>query len=115
MIGTLDLSSKSNWQYLDNYTYHPNDDIKVHDTPAADRLARFQFDEVSQLFKDVHINKGDTVTITNLDSTPVGIDLIDLERHRMPLDSLKTVSALLISAQSPMTARMIIQAFYGCD
>ena len=80
VIGTLDLSSKSNWQYLDNYTYHPNDDIKVHDTPAADRLARFQFDEVSQLFKDAHINKGDTVTITNIDSTPVGIDLIDLER-----------------------------------
>lgn len=80
VIGTLDLSSKSNWQYLDNYTYHPNDDIKVHDTPAADRLARFQFDEVSQLFKDAHINKGDTVTITNLDSTPVGIDLVDLER-----------------------------------
>lgn len=80
VIGTLDLSSKSNWQYLDNYTYHPNNDIKVHDTPAADRLARFQFDEVSQLFKDAHINKGDTVTITNLDSTPVGIDLIDLEK-----------------------------------
>ncbi len=80
VIGTLDLSSKSNWQYLDNYTYHPNDDIKVHDTPAEDRLARFQFDEVSQLFKDAHINKGDTVTITNLDSTPVGIDLIDLEK-----------------------------------
>ncbi len=80
VIGTVDLSSKSNWQYLDNYTYHPNDDIKVHDTPAADRLARFQFDEVSQLFKDAHINKGDTVTITNLDSTPVGIDLIDLEK-----------------------------------
>lgn len=80
VIGTLDLSSKSNWQYLDNYTYHPNDDIKVHDTPAADSLARFQFDEVSQLFKDAHINKGDTVTITNLDSTPVGIDLIDLEK-----------------------------------
>ncbi|OFO68877.1 type 1 secretion protein [Neisseria sp. HMSC065C04] len=80
VIGTLDLSSKSNWQYLDNYTYHPNDDIKVHDTPAADRLARFQFDEVSQLFKDAHINKGDTVTITNLDSTPVGIDLVDLEK-----------------------------------
>lgn len=80
VIGTLDLSSKSNWQYLDNYTYHPNDDIKVHDTPAADRLARFQFDEVSQLFKDAHINKGDTVTITNFDSTPVGIDLVDLEK-----------------------------------
>lgn len=80
VIGTLDLSSKSNWQYLDNYTYHPNDDIKVHDTPAADRLARFQFDEVSQLFKDAHINKGDTVTITNLDSTPVSIDLVDLEK-----------------------------------
>ena len=80
VIGTLDLSSKSNWQYLDNYTYHPNDDIKVHDTPAADRLARFQFDEVSQLFKDAHINKGDTVTITNLDSTPLGIDLVDLEK-----------------------------------
>lgn len=80
VIGTLDLSSKSNWQYLDNYTYHPNDDIKVHDTHAADRLARFQFDEVSQLFKDAHINKGDTVTITNLDSTPVGIDLVDLEK-----------------------------------
>lgn len=80
VIGTLDLSSKSNWQYLDNYTYHPNDDIKVHDTPAADRLARFQFDEVSQLFKDAHINKGDTATITNLDSTPVGIDLVDLEK-----------------------------------
>lgn len=80
VIGTLDLSSKSNWQYLDNYTYHPNDDIKVHDTPAADRLARFQFDEVSQLFKDANINKGDTVTITNLDSTPVGIDLVDLEK-----------------------------------
>lgn len=80
VIGTLDLSSKSNWQYLDNYTYHPNDDIKVHDTPAADRLTHFQFDEVSQLFKDAHINKGDTVTITNLDSTPVGIDLIDLEK-----------------------------------
>ena len=80
VIGTLDLSSKSNWQYLDNYTYHSNDDIKVHDTPAADRLARFQFDEVSQLFKDAHINKGDTVTITNLDSTPVGIDLVDLEK-----------------------------------
>ncbi|WP_296117190.1 calcium-binding protein [uncultured Neisseria sp.] len=80
VIGTLDLSSKSNWQYLDNYKYHPNDDIKVHDTPAADRLARFQFDEVSQLFKDAHINKGDTVTITNLDSTPVGIDLVDLEK-----------------------------------
>lgn len=80
VIGTLDLPSKSNWQYLDNYTYHPNDDIKVHDTPAADRLARFQFDEVSQLFKDANINKGDTVTITNLDSTPVGIDLVDLEK-----------------------------------
>lgn len=80
VIGTLDLSSKSNWQYLDNYTYHSNDDIKVHDTPAPDRLARFQFDEVSQLFKDAHINKGDTVTITNLDSTPVGIDLVDLEK-----------------------------------
>ncbi|WP_448979614.1 calcium-binding protein [Neisseria sp.] len=80
VIGTLDLSSKSNWQYLDNYKYHPDGDIKVHDTPAADRLARFQFDEVSQLFKDAHINKGDTVTITNLDSTPVGIDLIDLEK-----------------------------------
>lgn len=80
VIGTLDLSSKSNWQYLDNYTYHPNDDIKVHDMPAADRLARFQFDEISQLFKDAHINKGDTVTITNLDSTPVGIDLVDLEK-----------------------------------
>ncbi|MGN6738104.1 calcium-binding protein [Neisseria sp. P0022.S007] len=80
VIGTLDLSSKSNWQYLDNYKYHPNGDIKVHDTPAADRLARFQFDEVSQLFKDAHINKGDTVTITNLDSTPVGIDLVDLEK-----------------------------------
>ena len=78
VIGTLDLSSKSNWQYLDNYKYHP--DAKVHDTPAADRLARFQFDEVSQLFKDAHINKGDTVTITNLDSTPVGIDLVDLEK-----------------------------------
>lgn len=80
VIGTLDLSSKSNWQYLDNYKYHPDGDIKVHDTPAADRLARFQFDEVSQLFKDAHINKGDTVTITNLDSTPVGIDLVDLEK-----------------------------------
>ena len=78
VIGTLDLSSKSNWQYLDNYKYHP--DAKVHDTPEADRLARFQFDEVSQLFKDAHINKGDTVTITNLDSTPVGIDLVDLEK-----------------------------------
>ena len=31
-------------------------------------------------FKDAHINKGDTVTITNLDSTPVGIDLVDLEK-----------------------------------
>ena len=80
VIGTLDLSSKSNWQYLDNYTYHPNDDIKVHDTPAADRLARFQFDEVSQLFKDAHIKVGDKVTITNIDSTPVGIDLVDLEK-----------------------------------
>ncbi|WNS84084.1 calcium-binding protein [Neisseria sp. DTU_2021_1001991_1_SI_NGA_ILE_055] len=80
VIGTLDLSSKSNWQYLDNYKYHPDGDIKVHDTPAADRLARFQFDEVSQLFKDAHINKGDTVTITNIDSTPVGIDLVDLEK-----------------------------------
>ena len=80
VIGTLDLSSKSNWQYLDNYKYHPDGDIKVHDTPAPDRLARFQFDEVSQLFKDAHINKGDTVTITNLNSTPVGIDLIDLEK-----------------------------------
>lgn len=80
VIGTLDLSSKSNWQYLDNYKYHPDGDIKVHDTPAADRLARFQFDEVSQLFKDAHINKGDTVTITNLDSTPIGIDLVDLEK-----------------------------------
>ena len=86
VIGTLDLSSKSNWQYLDNYKYHPDGDIKVHDTPAADRLARFQFDEVSQLFKDDHINKGDTVTITNLDSTPVGIDLVDLEKA---LDAIK--------------------------
>jgi putative iron-regulated protein frpC len=80
VIGTLDLSSKSNWQYLDNYTYHPNDDIKVHDTPAADRLARFQFDEVSQLFKEANIKVGDKVTITNIDSTPIGIDLVDLEK-----------------------------------
>lgn len=78
VIGTLDLSSKSNWQYLDNYKYHP--DAKVHDTPTADRFARFQFDEVSQLFKDAHIKAGDKVTITNIDSTPVGIDLIDLEK-----------------------------------
>ncbi|HFC8467522.1 TPA: calcium-binding protein [Neisseria subflava] len=80
VIGTLDLSSKSNWQYLDNYTYHPDGDIKVHDTPAADRLARFQFDEVSQLFKEANIKVGDKVTITNIDSTPVGIDLVDLEK-----------------------------------
>ena len=80
VIGTLDLSSKSNWQYLDNYKYHPDGDIKVHDTPAADRLARFQFDEVSQLFKDANIKVGDKVTITNIDSTPVGIDLVDLEK-----------------------------------
>lgn len=78
VIGTLDLSSKSNWQYLDNYKYHP--DAKVHDTPAADRLARFQFDEVSQLFKEANIKVGDKVTITNIDSTPVGIDLVDLEK-----------------------------------
>mgnify|MGYP000260884521 CR=1 FL=1 len=78
VIGTLDLSSKSNWQYLDNYKYHP--DAKVHDTPAADRLAHFQFDEVSQLFKEAHIKAGDKVTITNIDSTPVGIDLVDLEK-----------------------------------
>lgn len=80
VIGTLDLSSKSNWQYLDNYKYHPDGDIKVHDTPAADRLARFQFDEVSQLFKEANIKVGDKVTITNIDSTPVGIDLVDLEK-----------------------------------
>ena len=80
VIGTLDLSSKSNWQYLDNYKHHPDGDIKVHDTPAADRLARFQFDEVSQLFKEANIKVGDKVTITNLDSTPVGIDLVDLEK-----------------------------------
>lgn len=80
VIGTLDLSSKSNWQYLDNYKHHPDGDIKIHDTPAADRLARFQFDEVSQLFKDAHIKAGDKVTITNIDSTPVGIDLVDLEK-----------------------------------
>ena len=65
---------------MDNYTYNPNDDIKVHDTPAADRLARFQFDEVSQLFKEANIKVGDKVTITNIDSTPVGIDLVDLEK-----------------------------------
>ena len=80
VIGTLDLSSKSNWQYLDNYKYHPDGDVKVHDTPAVDRLARFQFDEVSQLFKDAHIKAGDKVTITNIDSTPIGIDLVDLEK-----------------------------------
>ena len=80
VIGTLDLSSKSNWQYLDNYKYHPDGDVKVHDTPAADRLARFQFDEVSQLFKEANIKVGDKVTITNIDSTPVGIDLVDLEK-----------------------------------
>ena len=80
VLGTLDLSSKSNWQYLDNYKYHPDGDIKVHDTPAADRLARFQFDEVSQLFKEANIKVGDKVTITNIDSTPVGIDLVDLEK-----------------------------------
>lgn len=80
VIGTLDLSSKSNWQYLDNYKYHPDGDIKVHDTPVADRLARFQFDEVSQLFKEANIKVGDKVTITNIDSTPVGIDLVDLEK-----------------------------------
>lgn len=80
VIGTLDLSSKSNWQYLDNYKYHPDGDIKVHDTPAADRLARFQFDEVSQLFKEANIKVGDKVTITNIDSPPVGIDLVDLEK-----------------------------------
>lgn len=80
VIGTVDLSSKSNWQYLDNYKYHPDGDIKVHDTPAADRLARFQFDEVSQLFKEANIKVGDKVTITNIDSTPVGIDLVDLEK-----------------------------------
>ena len=80
VIGTLDLSSKSNWQYLDNYKHYPDGDIKVHDTPAADRLARFQFDEVSQLFKEANIKVGDKVTITNIDSTPVGIDLVDLEK-----------------------------------
>lgn len=80
VIGTLDLSSKSNWQYLDNYKYHPDGDVKVHDTPAADRLARFQFDEVSQLFKEANIKVGDKVTITNINSTPVGIDLVDLEK-----------------------------------
>lgn len=80
VIGTLDLSSKSNWQYLDNYKYHPDGDIKVNDTPAADRLAHFQFDEVSQLFKEANIKVGDKVTITNIDSTPIGIDLVDLEK-----------------------------------
>lgn len=52
-VANLDLSSKHNWQYLENYEHHKGEDIKIHDTPAADRVARFQFDEVGTL-KYIH-------------------------------------------------------------
>ena len=80
-VANLDLSSKHNWQYLENYEHHKGEDIKIHDTPAADRVARFQFDEVGTLLKNAPIQSGDTVTIVNQSgNTPVGIDFVELEK-----------------------------------
>lgn len=80
-VANLDLSSKHNWQYLENYEHHKGEDIKIHDTPAADRVARFQFDEAGTLLKNTSIQSGDTVTIVNQSgNTPVGIDFVELEK-----------------------------------
>lgn len=107
-VANLDLSSKHNWQYLENYEHHKGEDIKIHDTPAADRVARFQFDEVGTLLKNTSIQSGDTVTIVNKSGNTRSVSTSLNWKKPLPRsNSPQTASALPISAQKQTTESMI--------
>lgn len=59
-VQQLDLSSTSNWQYLN--------DKGVHDSAQADTRARFQFDEVHSLLPGLQLQKGDVVSLVKKQS-----------------------------------------------
>lgn len=70
-VASLDLQSKWAWQYVDG--------DNVYDNATSSSKARFRFDEVHTLLKDI-IKAGDTVTIENTSNTKIGIDFIELEQ-----------------------------------
>lgn len=78
-VANLDLSSSSAWQYLDT-------DVE-NDSPTANSRARFRFDEVHSLLKDIQLKKGDTLTLVknSADNVAYGIDFIELEQADGPI------------------------------
>ncbi|WP_165212893.1 right-handed parallel beta-helix repeat-containing protein [Streptococcus tangpeifui] len=78
-VANLDLSSSSAWQYLDT-------DVE-NDSPTANSRARFRFDEVHSLLKDIQLKKGDTLTLVknSADNVAYGIDFIELEQAGDPI------------------------------
>ncbi|EHI75418.1 alpha-1,3-glucanase [Streptococcus criceti] len=78
-VANLDLSSSSAWQYLDT-------DVE-NDSPTTNSRARFRFDEVHSLLKDIQLKKGDTLTLVknSADNVAYGIDFIELEQAGDPI------------------------------
>lgn len=78
-VQQLDLSSTSNWQYLN--------DKGVYDSAQADTRARFQFDEVHSLLPGVQLQKGDVVSLVKNRSDDVhyGLDFVEFEQAPDPI------------------------------
>ena len=78
-VQQLDLSSTSNWQYLN--------DKGVHDSAQADTRARFQFDEVHSLLPGLQLQKGDVVSLVKNRSDDVhyGLDFVEFEQAPDPI------------------------------
>ena len=78
-VQQLDLSSTSNWQYLN--------DKGVHDSAQADTRARFQFDEVHSLLPNIQLQKGDVVSFVKnkADDVHYGLDFVEFEQAPDPI------------------------------
>ena len=78
-VQQLDLSSSSNWQYLN--------DKGVHDSAQADTRARFQFDEVHSLLPGIQLQKGDVVSLVKnkADDVHYGLDFVEFEQAPDPI------------------------------
>lgn len=78
-VKQLDLSSTSNWQYLN--------DKGVHDSAQTDTRSRFQFDEVHSLLPGVQLQKGDLVSLVKnkADDVHYGLDFVEFEQAPDPI------------------------------
>ena len=77
-VQQLDLSSSSNWQYLN--------DKGVHDSAQADTRARFQFDEVHSLLPEFSFKRRCGFTGENKsDDVHYGLDFVEFEQAPDPI------------------------------